>query len=71
MKVTKNGKYFGIFDITCGACECKYEVSGPEDFIFTDEDEEDTIYADNGFVATTHCAYTKCPECLYKQWFAN
>lgn len=69
MKVTKNGKYFGIFDVTCDACRCEYDVSGPEDFIFTDEDEYDTIYADNGFVATTHCAYTKCPECSFKQQF--
>lgn len=69
MKVTKNGKYFGIFMVTCGACGCEYEVRGPEDFIFSNASDDVAIYAGDKLVSTSHCAYAKCPECSFKQKF--
>lgn len=70
MNKLKNGKYFGIFSVTCGACGCEYEVKGPEDFIFSNTSDDVTIYVGDEVASTSHCAYTKCPECMFKQKFA-
>ena len=69
MKVTKHGKYKGEFNVTCTACGCEYEVRGPEDFIFSNVSDDVAIYAGDEPVSTSYCAYTKCPECLFKQRF--
>lgn len=61
MKVLKNGKYKG---------GCEYRVFGPVEFIFSDACDDVTIYAGDEIVSTSHSAYTKCPECLFKQRFA-
>ena len=71
MKVLKNGRYKGEFNVTCAACGCVYKVIGPVEFIFSDASDHITIYAGDEPVSTSYCAYTKCPECLFKQRFAS